>query len=146
MYEPVFGTWAKSLFLFGAFAVLYSTFFVANAGHARIVTDALGVLTIGPQTPEAKQRWISAMCAIFPTLAWLVYVVFPQPTTLVLAGGAMQALMLPMLAVAALYFRYHRCDSRLRPGRLWDAMLWLSAFGLMITGGWLVLELFLVGR
>jgi Mn2+/Fe2+ NRAMP family transporter len=143
MYEPVFGSWAKTMFLFGAFAVLYSTFFVANAGHARIVTDALGVLNIGPRTDEGKQRWISAMCVIFPTLAWLVYVVFPQPTTLVLAGGAMQAFMLPMLATAALYFRYWRCDPRLRPGRTWDCFLWISAIGLMITGGWLVLELFL---
>jgi Mn2+/Fe2+ NRAMP family transporter len=143
MYEPVFGSWARILFLFGAFAVLYSTFFVANAGYARIVTDALGVLSIAPHSTAGKQRWTSAMCVVLPTLSWLVYVIFPQPTALILAGGAMQALMLPMLAVAALYFRYHRCDPRLRPGRIWDAFLWISAFCLMITGGWLILEMFL---
>ena len=41
MYVPVFGVWAKWLFLFGAVAVLYSTFFVANAGHTRVASDAV---------------------------------------------------------------------------------------------------------
>lgn len=143
MYEPVFGSWAKLMFLFGAFAVLYSTFFVANAGYARIASDALGVLSIAPRSPAGRQRWISAMCVIFPTLSWSIYVVFPEPTVLILAGGAMQALMLPMLAMAALYFRYHRCDPRLSPGRTWDFFLWVSAFGLIVTGSWLLLEMFL---
>ncbi len=144
MYEPVFGSWAKLMFLFGAFAVLYSTFFVANAGYARIASDALGVLSIAPRSAEGRQRWITAMCVIFPTLSWSIYVVFPQPTLLILAGGAMQALMLPMLGLAALYFRYYHCDPRLRPSRTWDFFLWVSAFGLGVTGSWLLLEMFIL--
>ena len=50
MYEPVFGEWAPTLFLVGAFAVLYSTFFVATASLARVVTDATRVMGIGPTT------------------------------------------------------------------------------------------------
>jgi len=57
---------------------------------------------------------------------------------LVLAGGVMQAIMLPMLGVATLYFRYRRCDRRIAPGRLWDLMLWLSALGLLLAGGTIV--------
>ena len=44
-----------------------------------------------------------------------------------------------MLGGAALYFRYRRCDPRITPGRLWDVMLWLSALGLLLAGGWLAL-------
>ena len=44
MYEPVFGAAAEALFLFGACAVLYTTYFVANAGHTRVLSDALRVL------------------------------------------------------------------------------------------------------
>jgi len=47
--------------------------------------------------------------------------------------------MLPMLAAAALYFRYRRCDERIAPGRLWDVCLWLSALGLLIAGTWAAL-------
>jgi hypothetical protein len=49
----------------------------------------------------------------------------------------MQALMLPMLSAAALYFRYHKCDPRLAPGKLWDVFLWLSSLGMLVTGLWL---------
>ena len=48
----------------------------------------------------------------------------------------MQAIMLPMLAYAAIYFRYRMTDSRLKPGRLWDAFLILSCVGLVIAGAW----------
>jgi hypothetical protein len=48
----------------------------------------------------------------------------------------MQAMMLPMLAAAAIFFRYRRIDRRLVPGKVWDGFLWLSAAGLLIAGGW----------
>jgi len=44
-----------------------------------------------------------------------------------------------MLGGTALYFRYRRCDKRIIPGKLWDALLWLSALGLLVAGGWLAL-------
>ena len=53
-----------------------------------------------------------------------------------LAGGFMGALMLPLLGVAALFFRYKRCDARLTPTRLWDIGLWLSVAGLFVAGGY----------
>ncbi len=46
----------------------------------------------------------------------------------------MQAIMLPMLAFAALFFRYRRCDSRIEPGPLWDVLLWISAAGMLVAG------------
>jgi Mn2+/Fe2+ NRAMP family transporter len=139
MYEPVFGGWTGPVFLFGAFAVLYSTFFVAIAGHARVSADALRVFgsrsTRGEVSPTAV-KWFSG---VYPFICLAAYLVYAEPTTLVLASGAMQAMMLPMLSFAALYFRYRRVDERIRPGRLWDAFLWVSAAGMLIAGGWLFL-------
>ena len=42
--------------------------------------------------------------------------------------------MLPMLAGAALWFRYRRTDRRILPGSTWDLFLWLSALGMLISG------------
>ena len=136
MYQPVFGAWAMWLFLFGAWAVLYSTFFIANAGHARVAADAGQVLGVIGNTAAAKSRATTLLCGAFPLICLTVYVVFPKPTTLVLLSGAMQAIMLPMLAIAAIYFRYRRCDRRVMPGKLWDAFLWISVAGLFVAGGW----------
>jgi Mn2+/Fe2+ NRAMP family transporter len=136
MYEPVFGAWAQWLFLFGAFAVLYSTFFVGNASYARVFPDALRVLGMAPQSEEDYRRRIRFFSGLFPFLCLTVYVFFPKPVLLVMIGGLTQAIMLPMIAGAALYFRYRCSDSRIAPGRIWDVLLWISAAGMLIAGAW----------
>jgi Mn2+/Fe2+ NRAMP family transporter len=141
MYVPVFGPWAAWLFLFGAFAVLYSTFFVANASHARVSADAIRVFGLGARTEANRIWWVRALCIILPAFSFLVWVFIPQPTKLILASGVAQGIMLPMLAGATLYFRYRRCDKRICPGRLWDVLLWISAVGLFLAGVWTALTL-----
>jgi Mn2+/Fe2+ NRAMP family transporter len=134
MYEPVFGSWAKLLFLLGAFAVLYSTFFVANAGNARVFGDALRVIGLGANTDEAQRARIRWLSGILPLFCLTLYLVLPTtPAQLVLLSGMMQALMLPMLSGAALYFRYTKSDSRVTPGRVWDVFLWVSSTCMLIT-------------
>jgi Mn2+/Fe2+ NRAMP family transporter len=140
MYEPVFSEWAAGLFLFGAFAVLYSTYFVANAGHARVFADALGVLGAAATTPSANRRRVTFFSGLFPMMCLVIYVCFPAPAQLVLISGVMQAVMLPMLAIAGLYFRYYRNDPRIAPGRLWDLFLLVSAVGMCIAGLWTLVK------
>jgi Mn2+/Fe2+ NRAMP family transporter len=139
MYEPVFGRWAPLLFLIGAFAVLYSTYFVANAGNARILSDTFRVLNFVSPKPEdhrTRTRWISGF---LPFLCLAIYLAMPkEPERLVLLSGTMQALMLPMLSAAALYFRYRRGDERVQPGILWDVFLWISALGMLATAASLI--------
>jgi len=135
MYVPVFGKSAQVVFLFGAFAVLYSTFFVATASHARVCADALRVFGISKGGEKAYRFWIRVFCITLPLLFLASFAFFKTPKELVLAGGFMGALMLPLLGIAALFFRYYRCDARLTPGRVWDAALWLSCAGLFLAGG-----------
>ncbi len=78
----------------------------------------------------------------FPFLCLTVYLVFQAPAKLVLASGTMQAIMLPMLAAAALYFRYRCCDERLQPGKAWDVFLWISAAGMLVAGVAMVIKAF----
>lgn len=136
MYEPIFGPYAPALFLIGAFAVLYSTFFVANAGHARVCADVVRVLSNGRISRDKFVGWVRFFSGLLPFVCLLVYLAYREPRALILFSGFMQALMLPMLAASALYFRYYRGDDRLRPTLLWDAFLWVSAVGLLIVAGW----------
>mgnify|MGYP001185535636 CR=1 FL=1 len=135
MYEPVFGSTAQTVFLIGAFAVLYSTFFVANAAHARTFSDALRV--IGVSKKEDYGKLVIFFSVFFPLCCILIYVVFPKPVQLVLVSGLMQALMLPMLAGAAIFYRYKRIGRELQPGICWDVFLWVSGIGMLIAGLWL---------
>lgn len=139
MYEPVFGRWAEWIFLFGAFAVLYSTFFVATAGHARVFPEGLQAFGIGPQTHAGYRRSVRVFSGLFPFICLMLFLFFPtQPVKLILMSGVMQGIMLPMLAGAAIYFRLRRGDPRIAPSRIWDICLWLSALGMLVTGTWTV--------
>lgn len=136
MYVPVFGEWAPDVFLFGAFAVLYSTFFVAAAGNARMVADGLGLFGLHDRSEATRARWTRGIATAWPLLALGTFLFFRAPAAMVLASGVSQAIMLPMLGFAALYFRYRRSEARLRPGRLWDFLLWISCLGFLIAGGY----------
>jgi hypothetical protein len=134
MYEPVFGTWTQIIFLVGAFAVLYSTFFAATAGHARVGADAIRIFTETKADDESYQMWVMRFSAVFPFISCAIYVLYPEPKFLVLISACMQAIMLPMLAITAIYFRYYRTDERVAPGLLWDICLWISFFALLASG------------
>lgn len=145
MYEPVFGRWAEILFLVGAFAVLYSTYFVANAAHSRVFTDAVQTVGILPRSDAVRRRSVTVLSGVLPFVALGVYYVAYFFSTsisqLVLVSGMMQAFMLPMIAGAALYFRYKRSDPRVAPGVVWDLFLWISSLGMLMTAGCLVYTL-----
>jgi len=136
MYEPVFGPLTQALFLFGAFAVLYSTHFVGNASAARVLPDALRVMSLIRNDELVYRWWVRFFSGLLPIVAATVYAVVRKPVSLVLVGAFMQATMLPMLAIAAIYFRYRRCDRRIIPGRTWDILLWVSACGMVVAGVW----------
>ena len=135
MYEPVFGGWSVPVFLVGAVAVLYSTFFVAQASFALLFADAVRILGWREEGEASRERWRLGFRWALPSVCLVVYVLWPQPVMLVLLGGVAQALLLPVLGGAALYFRYRRTPEGLRPGRLWDVGLWMSCVGFVIVGG-----------
>lgn len=140
MYIPVFSDWAATIFLFGAFAVLYSTFFVAIAGNARMFADAMAVIGLIDHDEQTMRIWVRRLSGLFPMLCLVIFLAFQQPAQLVLISGVIQGVMLPMLAAAAIYFRYRRSVPGMTPSFPWDVMLWLSAAAMLVTGAWTVID------
>jgi Mn2+/Fe2+ NRAMP family transporter len=136
MYEDVFKPWGGEIFLLGAFAVLYSTLFVATAGNSRVAADALGVYGLTKKDDATRRRWVTIFCAVLPFTQLATYIVAPDPVLLVIIAGLAQAMLLPLLGYAALYYRYRHCDPRIAPGKAWDFFLWLSVAGLVVAGTW----------
>jgi Mn2+/Fe2+ NRAMP family transporter len=135
MYVQTFGDLGRWVFYIGAFMVLYSTLFVSTASNARLFTDAgrLAGFFRFP-TPEARTRAVRAAVIVLPIAVMLVYVKFESLVTLVLIGGVAQAMMLPFLAGAAIFFHYTAVPAALRPSRAWTALLW-AAFVAMSSVG-----------
>ena len=136
-YVPVFGDYAKWLFLIGAVAVLYSTFLVANAGNARMVTDVLKVLGLIDRNSEKSHNLGVTLLSIgLPLTCLAIFCMGINPVTLILIAGMMQAFMLPIIGFSSVYFRYKLTDQRLKPSKLWDTMLVLSCLGLLLAGSY----------
>lgn len=132
MYVPVLGGKAATVFIvIGAFAVLYSTLFAATAANSRGFTDALYVSRLARiDSADSRRRWIQFFCIITPILNLILFLFIKDPVKMVMFGGIAQAVSLPMIGAAALYLRYKRTDPRLRPGKAWDAFLWVSCLAL----------------
>ena len=134
MYEPVFGPLARSIFLTGAIAVLFSTFFIAIAAQSRLCLDVIKVSGFAQLNEKQNSLGLKLFGIALPLICVMCYVFFPKPVILVLISGTMQAVMLPLIGFAVLYFRYQKCDARLIPSKIWDLCLWLSFIGFLITG------------
>lgn len=141
MYRQTLGTVGAWIFLIGAFAVLYSTFFVATASNARLFADAAGIfgLTHYPND-AARVRVVRAASVGLPIACGTTYFLFPQPVILVLIGAIGQGIMLPFLGVAAVYFHHRRLSGVIHSSTAWTVFLWLSAFAMALAGGYQLVQ------
>ena len=135
MYRPL-GSVGLTIFLVGAFVVLFSTMVTASASNARLLADGLVLYKRieKPKTEEQRAKLLSRCCFAVPAFCALVYFLIGAPVSLVLVGGVAQALMLPFLSIAALYFRYKQTDKPLQPGLAWTVFLWISALAMAAVG------------
>jgi len=140
MYRETFGQWSF-WFLLGAFAVLYSTVFGATASNSRLFADALQLFSIVRYRDDAHRAFMVKIgCVLLPIAFTTVYLLVGEPVTLVFVGALAQALMLPFLACAALYFYYRRTEKSLLPGKAWAACLWFAAAAMTAVGVYKLIE------
>jgi Mn2+/Fe2+ NRAMP family transporter len=134
MYKETFGAFGLWIFLIGAFFALYSTVFVATASNARLLVDALGLFGVTRYTTEQRQRAVKIWCILLPIISVLIFCLWGAPVSLVFVGALAQALMLPFLAGAAVYFRYQEKRIELSPGWIWTALLCVAALAMAAVG------------
>ena len=145
MYEPVFGEWAVGVFLIGAVIVLYSTFFVNNASSAYVWSDAVFRIRGGEKTGSDRYSLHRFFCVALPLIAFVLFYFIPRPKGWIIFAGMTQTLMLPLLGYAAIRFRFDDGSKLFRTRKFGDIMVFVSAFALLIAGGWLLLTLLFPG-
>lgn len=140
VYTESAGAGVMALYVAGAVVVLFSTLFAGSAAWTRMFSDAFAqVGLLDYSNSEQRQRWIRGFAWFFP-ISWTVLgLTFKAPVAMVTAGGLANAGLLLLVVYAAYTFRYHRLPSELRPGRLYDVLLWtsfvsISAVGVLAVG------------
>jgi uncharacterized membrane protein len=135
MYRETFGEVGYWGYLMGALVVLYSTVFLATASNGRLFADLFRLFRWVVVTDEERRLVVVRYACIGLTaLYFVVFTAIKAPVTLVFVGALAQALMLPFLGVAALYFLYFRTESALRPGGVWIGFLWVSCSLMALIG------------
>jgi len=141
MYEPAFGEWAVVLFIFGAVAVLYSTFFVNNASLPLIWSDIFYLLRRQSPSAAARDRLRSGLAVSLPIVSFGIFYLFPNPRLLVLLAGMTQTFALPLIGLVALNFRFRPDSRQFGYSPSGTVFLILSILALAVAGGWLLLTL-----
>ncbi len=135
MYSESFGPLGLWVFLAGAFVVLYSTVFIATASNGRLCADFLTLSGIVPRPDEHQRgRLVRITSGLLPLVYLTIFLLMDKPLSLVVIGALAQALMLPLLCLASLYFHHYRMEPHLRTSFLWTLFLWFASLLMIATG------------
>lgn len=131
IFTDVIGRQTLTLFMVGAFLVLFSTAFSNLAGHSRLWVDFFGISGLcDSSNTAARKRLLAILAWVLPVFWCLAYIVVQKPIALVIVLGVTNAVFLLVVAYQALVFRYRNTDPELTPARGFDVFLWLSVLAI----------------
>ena len=135
IYTESAGAGAMVLYIVGAIVVLFSTLFAGSAAWTRMFSDAFAQLgLLDYSNVEQRKKWVRGFAWFFP-LAWTILgLSFKAPVAMVAAGGIANAGLLLLVVYAAYTFRYRYLPDALRPGILYDVLLWTSFIAITAVG------------
>ena len=99
------------------------------------MADAIAVIgIIDASDYAARLRLIRLFVVVSLVLFAVAYWLFENPPQMLLITSSLiAALMYPILGLGTLYLRYRRVDSRIVPGPLTTAWLWVCAIVLAVV-------------
>jgi Mn2+/Fe2+ NRAMP family transporter len=141
IYTQTLGGWALWLFYAGAIATLYGTIFASTAAHARMYSDMVRIMGgFKRDDYSARVKWRDRFVVALNVIPVALYLSFQEPVVMVVIGGLGQALMLPVIAIVALYLRHKKLPRAVLPGPALTIGLWIAAAaitGIMLYSGWM---------
>jgi len=127
IYTQTLGEWSLWVFYLGVVVTLYGTIFASTAAHSRMMADLVRVLGIYPREDAGRRlQWRNRFVVVLAIVPVLLYWFFESPVRMVVAGGVAQALMLPLIGLAAIYVRHTQLPRELQPSLATTVVLWLS--------------------
>jgi hypothetical protein len=127
IYTQTLGGWALWLFYVGAVVTLYGTIFASTAAHARLFADAVRIAgTYRRDDARSRLRWRRRFVVALSVVPVLMFWFFRSPVQMVVIGGIAQALMLPLIGIAAMYLRHRRLPPEVQPSAATTIVLWIS--------------------
>ncbi len=143
IYTDSVGPAAKNIFLLGSFVVLFSTLFAALAIRTRVFSDLFGVVGwINFNNMKARLKTIRILAVVFPLLWTIAFLMIRLPVLMVTIGGIATFVMLFIVVIAGLWFRFKSGEKPIDPGRIYKILLIISCTAILLVGVYGILKLF----
>ena len=143
IYTDSVGPAAKNIFLAGSFVVLFSTLFAALAIRTRVFSDLFGVLGwIDFSNMKVRLRTIRVLAVVFPVLWTIAFLVVKLPVMMVTIGGIATFLMLLIVVVAGIWFRFGPGERVTGTSMFYRVALVVSCTAIFLVGIYGVVRLF----
>jgi manganese transport protein len=132
IYTESLGKGVRTMYLIGAFFVLFSSLFATLAAWTRIYPDIFG--QVGWIDFTAKRKKVVALLAWIIPVGWaLSYLFINLPLAMILFGGAVGSVMLFLVVFAVLHVKYGR-PQYFKPNLLYDIVFWISVVSILAVG------------
>jgi len=139
IYTQTLGAWSLWIFYLGAIATLYGTIFAATAANSRVYADMFRLMGFFDHTDYAARvryrRGFVLFLTIFPVC---LFMLVQSPVKMVVAGGVVQALMLPVIGIGTLVLRHIHLPVEVRPSSWITLTLWGATFVIVVLMGYYV--------
>ncbi len=143
IYTDSVGPTAKNMFLIGSFVVLFSTLFAALAIRTRVFSDLFGVLKwIDFNNLKVRLRTMRILAVVFPVLWTIAFLVIQLPVLMVTIGGIATFIMLIIVVIAGIHFRFGPGEKGISPGISYKIALIVSCVAIVLVGVYGVVKLF----
>ena len=143
IYTDSVGPTAKNIFLMGSFVVLFSTLFAALAIRTRVFSDLFGVVGwIDFSNVRTRLRTIRILAIIFPILWTIAFLLIKLPVLMVTIGGIATFVMLFIVVIAGIWFRFSSGEKVVPPGRIYRFFLIISCIAIFMVGIYGLIKLF----
>jgi len=143
IYTESVGPTAKNIFLGGSFVVLFSTLFAALAIRTRVFSDLFGVVGwIDFSSVRIRMRTIRILALVFPVLWTIAFLLIKLPLLMVTIGGIATFVMLFIVVIAGLWFRFGPGEKLVPPGRIYKIFLLISCAAIFMVGIYGIIQLF----
>lgn len=140
IYTESLGKGVRTMYLIGAFFVLFSSLFATLAAWTRIYPDIIGQLRWIDFTVSRKKT-VAILAWIIP-IGWaLSYLFINLPLAMILFGGAVGSVMLFLVVFAVLHVKYGR-PQFFTSGLMYDIVFWISVISILAVGAYGVRQLF----
>jgi manganese transport protein len=126
IYTQSLGAGAKTIYLVGAFFVLFSSVYATLAYWTRVFPDLFGQLGwFNFSDLKKRKKMVSLLALLFPFIWACLFCYIELPVLMVLSGGIIGSFMLLLVVFAGWHFKYG-CIPALPSGYFYNMIFWIS--------------------